>query len=184
MTSIVLTWSSLPTEIRHLILYILAKETSGLSRYASVCREWQKVIERVNFSHLRVTPSCLSLLDIFARSRRAILRCIKFCILLQEYDCSQCDLVPEIDWQERDQGIIDHALRALMFTLAMWEPCDSSLTIDISIHSPSDAKHHHQNFILETDNDYAGIQSTVTEDDLRYGWREINKSRFHRGDPY
>ncbi|KAH6665694.1 hypothetical protein B0J14DRAFT_210285 [Halenospora varia] len=42
-------WLFLPVEIRLIILDLLAQENRGLALYASVCKEWQAVIEKKNF---------------------------------------------------------------------------------------------------------------------------------------
>lgn len=61
------------------------------ARYATVCREWQEVIEQKNFSRLTLTLSRIaSLRDMVYRQRRLV-RYIWLCMELQEYDCSQCE---------------------------------------------------------------------------------------------
>lgn len=55
-----LPWASLLTEIRFMILQILTQENRGLAAYASVCTEWQAIIEKKNFRRLKLRLSCLN----------------------------------------------------------------------------------------------------------------------------
>ena len=45
-----LRWISLPVELRLMILQILAYEHRGLASHASVCKQWQLVMEGKAFS--------------------------------------------------------------------------------------------------------------------------------------
>jgi hypothetical protein len=58
-TANILSWDSLPAALQLVILGLLAQENSGLASYAQACKEWQAVIEKKNFSRLKLRASCL-----------------------------------------------------------------------------------------------------------------------------
>ncbi|KAK0722508.1 hypothetical protein B0T26DRAFT_702949 [Lasiosphaeria miniovina] len=49
-------WNKLPRVIQLLILEALMQDGCTLSRFATVSREWQTVLERHNFARIKLTP--------------------------------------------------------------------------------------------------------------------------------
>lgn len=54
-----LPWISLLPDIRRIILELLVQKNCDLASYAVVCKEWQPIMERKNFSRLKLQVSCL-----------------------------------------------------------------------------------------------------------------------------
>lgn len=164
-----MSWGNFPCEIRWMILTALTRNESSLSRYASVCREWQQVIEQSTFHQVKVTPERLPWLDEMTRPRRASLRCIKLSILLLRYDCSQCDRNASELWQETDTLIVKSALRYLLEVLSTWKSSSRGLTLDIAIFSPSDMEHYHRDCVLDDTQNLQHRQFPLS--DTRHRWK-------------
>lgn len=103
-------------------------------------REWQKVIEPHNFARIKLTPSRLADFGSVTRRNRGLVRYIWLCLELEKYDCTQCASVDDLGLSEADHLLIATAFQDLFSTLSTWKP-GSDLVLDISVHSPSDAKH-------------------------------------------
>lgn len=84
-------WTSLAVEIREMILAALIQEGGSVAPFASVCREWQAVIEKQNFSRLKLTVPRLGDFSDIATRKRSQIKYIWLCIEVQEYDCSNCE---------------------------------------------------------------------------------------------
>jgi hypothetical protein len=92
-------WRRLPTEIRSMILEIIAEnyrfkpEQYVLAGYASVCREWQPVFEQRNFQRLVLDQERISDLEQFmgTRQRRDYLGHLFLRVRLDDYDCTVCE---------------------------------------------------------------------------------------------
>lgn len=164
-------WSSLPLETRMMILEILVQDTCGVALYATVCQEWQKIIEQKNFSRLKLTPSRLANFNNMTHRNRSVIKYIWFCIELQEYDCSQCEEAETDAWWESNTEIIKEAFRRLFSILSTWEP-SANLILDISIHSPSDSDHFFKYLDFGSDiiPDPDNKQDLVNINDPRHGW--------------
>lgn len=136
-----MVWGSLPPEIQLMILESLNQDEHCVARYATVCREWQTVIEPKNFNRLKLTLSRLPEFRDMVHRQRRLVKYIWLCIELQQYDCSQCETEETDSWHESNTIIIERAFRELLSYLSTWEP-SGNLLLDISVHSPSDSKHH------------------------------------------
>lgn len=55
-----MSWPSLPQEIRTLILEAVLEDGCSVAKFATVSREWQRVIVQQNFTRIKLTPSCLT----------------------------------------------------------------------------------------------------------------------------
>lgn len=95
------SWDSLPVEVRQqtlsrVILPSSGKRCNGLkvARYATVCREWQEIVETCTFRRLVLDPSSLSELAAIVRrndSRLGYIRKIWLQVKLARYRCPACD---------------------------------------------------------------------------------------------
>ena len=141
------------------------------ARYATVCREWQEVIEQKNFSRLRLTPSRIAGLRDTVDRQRGLVKYIWLCTELQGYDCSQCENWETDSWYESDTDIIGRAIQEIFSILSEWKP-SGSLVLDISVHSPSDSEHHFKYLHFGSDavSDSDGNRETAKIHDLRHGW--------------
>ncbi|SPQ24115.1 e7ab612f-d148-4bd1-8e09-6e5908cda157 [Thermothielavioides terrestris] len=153
-----ISWQRFPTEIRLSILEALLQTGPSLASFATVSREWQTVIERHNFSRIKLTPgSRLAEFGSMVFRNRALVRYIWFCIELDAYDCSECEPQsrdPETwGFSDEDNVRIVNGFEALFSTLGTWEPRPSGemLQLDISIHSPSDSEHWFKYLTFEPD---------------------------------
>lgn len=171
MTAERMSWGSLAQEIRLMILEALIEDERCVASYATVCREWQATIEQKNFSRLKLTPSRLPEFGGMVHRQRGLVKYIWLCIELQEYDCSQCEVEETDPWHESNTAIISRAIQESFSVLSTWEPT-GNLLLDISVHSPSDSKHHFKEFYFGPDavSESADKQETGNTHDPRHGW--------------
>lgn len=136
------SWIYLPAELRNLILKTLLQTGNRVAGLAAVSPEWQAMIEARNFARIKLTAPRLADFDSMTRRNRALVRYIWLCLELREYDCTQCEphQVNVIELTSPDNIMLITAFQRLFSTLSTWEP-NGSLLLDISVHSPSDAKH-------------------------------------------
>lgn len=81
-------WTSLPLELRQLILEFLTQQTSGWGACASVNKEWQKILEKESFRRLKLGVRCLDEMQTIVGPRQAKLtRQVWLNIELPEYTC-------------------------------------------------------------------------------------------------
>lgn len=154
----------LPTEVRRMILEALVKDGRELARFAAVSREWQAVIEPRTFKRIKVTPSRIAELDGMTRRNRSRVKYLWLCLELERYDCDTCspdgdgdgdgdgdDEVPMFN-SAADDRLIKTAIQSLLSVLGAWDQ-SSSLSLDISVYSTSDAEHWFKYLTFEPDDD-------------------------------
>lgn len=146
-----LAWVYFPPEIRLMILSTIAQQKyPGWASLASVCREWQNVVEKVNFYRIKVQVSCLDDFEqIFSPQRTNIIHHICFTIELPRYTsrcCSKRNSRPI-----RISSICSEGIWKLFSILSNWEPANH-LTLEINVYSPSDCEHWFKNIQLSSDN--------------------------------
>lgn len=165
------SWGSLPLEIRRMILKSLIQDGCCEARYATISRELQAVVEQKNFSRLKLTPSHLACFGDIVYRRRELVRYLWLCIELQDYDCSQCADEETDTWHESNTNIIKATIRELFIILSTWKP-SGSLVLDISVHSPSDSKHHlkYIHFGSDAIPEFNDVQDGADAHDPRHGW--------------
>ena len=115
-------------------------------------REWQTIIERHNFSRIKLTSSRVANFGLMVHRNRSLVRYIWLCLQLQEYDCAECepqDVYPTA-LSYAENSLITTAFQDLFSTLSVWEP-GSSLLLDISVYSPSDSEHWFKYLTFEPD---------------------------------
>ncbi|KAK3934921.1 hypothetical protein QBC46DRAFT_425346 [Diplogelasinospora grovesii] len=144
------SWGYLVPEVRFMILGALIQDGYRLGLYATVCREWQRAIEKKIFSRLKLTSSRLADFGNMIHRNRALVRYVWLCIELREYPCLPCTE----DESEREatlnRRIVDKAIWDTFKVLSKWEPT-GSLLLDISIYSPSDSQHWARELQLGSD---------------------------------
>lgn len=152
MTANMIFWHCFPAEIRLTILEFLLQDGCSLADFAIVSREWQTIIERHNFSRIKLTSSRVANFGLMVHRNRSLVRYIWLCLQLQEYDCAECepqDVYPTA-LSYAENSLITTAFQDLFSTLSVWEP-GSSLLLDISVYSPSDSEHWFKYLTFEPD---------------------------------
>lgn len=169
-------WSTLPPELRLLILELPAREGHGLAAYAQVCKEWQYIIEKRNFRRLKLQVPCLDDLEKIALSRRRqFIRNIWLNIELRPYTCRSCESPESYSWSSDNNSIIGRAISKLFCILSTWTP-RGGLTLELSAQSPSDAQHWFKSHYLGArgeDEDISFDQRQTSDDgihDPKHGW--------------
>ena len=170
----VASWYSLPVEIHLQILgYLL--DDDQLPTYASVCGEWQSIVEVKTFRRLKLrTVSCIDRLAKIVRAR-TLVKHVWLHIELHRYDCTDCEDEEEEWIGERNNSTVSEAIRRLLKVLSRWE---TPLTLEISAQSPSDSEHWFQtqyygadNEDLETEIDNQQQEATAKWwSDQEHGW--------------
>lgn len=145
---------NLPTEIKNAILQSLIDDGCKVARFATVSPGWQEIIEKHNFTNIRLTQWRISDLNRMTQRNRARIKSIWFWVELEQYDCMTCSrlyLSNEIDaaTRRRTDILIMNALEDLFVALSSWT--NEGLTLDISIYSESDARHSLKHLTCEPD---------------------------------
>lgn len=133
-------WSSLPPEIRAIILKLLTHH-KNIAPYATVSREWRHVIEKKNFGHLKLHPSCLDSLERLAEHYKGLIKHVWLNIELKRYTCRICRKMESATWFLANDKIIAAAITRLFLILANWKQDGGGLTLELNAYSPSDSKH-------------------------------------------
>ncbi|KAK7425155.1 hypothetical protein QQX98_000069 [Neonectria punicea] len=170
-----LGWASLPVEIRLMILEMLMDDSHGrLASYASVCKEWWPIIERKNFSRLKLRVESLEDFNtIVTIQRRGLIKHIWLDIELEAYICEHCKS-PGTRSRGRDYASkLRKAIPKIFSILSTWDPA-GDLTLELSAQSPNDPQHccKHEHF-GDSDGDLIGdweTQESIHLGDPRYRW--------------
>lgn len=164
-------WPDLPSEIRLMILSIVAaRKSPGWAALASVCKDWQQVIEKVNFEKIKLGAWDLGYFKAFAiPQRRELIHHILLEIVLPIYTSPCCD---KDEVPDNFGVIIWNAISTLFSILSSWNPAER-LALELNIYSPSDSMHWFKNIILSSDDVEHDTLKPRTEDrhnDPRHGW--------------
>ncbi|CAM1509522.1 Fc.00g032610.m01.CDS01 [Cosmosporella sp. VM-42] len=174
------SWGCLPPEIRNEILGLLPVLGGRCSLLATVARDWQSIIEPLNFAEISLTVPRLADLNsqaILFRKRSQI-RYIWFRAELKQYDCSQCANTDQDRWglDNIDNQFIADAFESLFTALSAWEP-RGDLILDISVYSPSDNQHWFKYLSFCSDTNLGECsscrgheQETTLVNDPAHGW--------------
>ncbi|KAH7204647.1 heterokaryon incompatibility protein-domain-containing protein [Fusarium oxysporum] len=134
-------WSSLPTEIRCMILETLTAHKS-IAPYASVSTEWREFIEKKTFAHLRLHPLCLDHLEQLDDHYRGRIEHLWLNIELNRYTCRSCRKRESLTLSYSIAKILNEAITRLFSILTTWrEP----LTLELNAYCPSDSEHWFKN---------------------------------------
>ncbi|RSM13569.1 hypothetical protein CDV31_005739 [Fusarium ambrosium] len=184
-------WHRLPRELQLNILSFLACRTNHveppsqegiakqhvghIAKCATVCRDWQEYFENVLFRKITVHQKDLARLGEISPCRTERIRHLWLRIELLPYDCHICWHFGRQD-HKKNGSIFEEALRKLFGVLHSWKARNSShpnsgLTLELSVHSPSDSQHQFQNFSFDDDDDNGKEADDVcTIDDMDHGW--------------
>ena len=179
MIANMISWHCFPAEIRLTVLEVLLQDGCSLADFATVSREWQTIIERHNFSRIKLTSSRVADFGSMVHRNRSLVRYIWLCLELQEYNCTECEPQGPESWglSNAENALITTAFLDLFSTLSVWEP-DSSLLLDISVYSPSDSEHWFKYLTFEPDvasdmcgrDQHAKQSMLVKATDHHHGW--------------
>ena len=141
---------SLPLEIRLMILETIAyQKYPGWASLASVCREWQAVLEKTNFYKLKLRVPCLEdFHSMVPPQRRGFVYHIWLDIELPRYTpiyCLKRSLPPVMN-----SSIVSDGIWKLFSVLSIWKPANN-LTLELNVLSPSDSEHWFKNLYFSTD---------------------------------
>jgi hypothetical protein len=176
MRSRVLTWISFPAEIRLIILATVAyQKYPGWASLASVCREWQHVLEKVNFHTIKLRVPCLDDFEHIARpQKRGLIRHICLNVELPPYTSTCCSKrrSPSI----KISSIVSDGIWKLFSILSTWGPAND-LALEINVYSLSDCEHWFKNIYLSSD-DVEHHEDAMSDawragsryHDLQHGW--------------
>ncbi|KAF9877284.1 oxoglutarate iron-dependent oxygenase [Colletotrichum karsti] len=140
----------LPPELRATVVECLVDywrygdESDSIAGYASVCKEWQAIVERYNFSSLRVTQLRLGEFDsMMVGSRRGLLRRIELHVSLPTYDNDPCER--KETWEEKAENnmCFTRAVCGLFHSMNSWtleEAYRGGVDLSLAISSPSDLR--------------------------------------------
>ncbi|WDK09169.1 hypothetical protein CGRA01v4_00447 [Colletotrichum graminicola] len=157
----ILTWGSLPAELRQMILELLARQTSGWGACASVCKEWKATLEKESFRQLKLQQTCLADMETMIDARKArLIKHIWLNIKLRPYTCRSCQFAESYSWFCSNNRLAKQAIVKLFSILSCWPVKEGAdLTLELSIQSPSDKEHFFKNL-------YFGDE----DDDLTFDW--------------
>lgn len=139
----------LPEELRLQVLETLAQssfEKHGLTNYALVCKSWQKIFEKANFSRLTIDDEDFVRLAKIPKRCWPYVRHIWLRILLEKYyplhrtGSVRPELLEDTAaYNDRIEGTIVR----LFSILSSWEkvvkPDARGITLELSVHSPSNS---------------------------------------------
>ncbi|KAI1324879.1 hypothetical protein F5Y16DRAFT_423516 [Xylariaceae sp. FL0255] len=126
--------------------------------FAAVSREWQVILERHNFSRIKLTPRRLRHFHSMVHRNRHHIRYLWFVFELQRYGCAECEAkdVEQLGLKAEDNNAITASLEELFHALSKFEPM-GDLALDISVHSPSDSEHWFQGLTFGPDDSLSGF---------------------------
>ncbi|KAL7620502.1 hypothetical protein AAE478_009497 [Parahypoxylon ruwenzoriense] len=169
-------WISFPAEIRLMILATIAyQKYPGWASLASVCREWQHVLEKVNFYKIKLRVSCLDDFEyIVSPQKRGIIHHICLNVELPRYTSTCCSKrrSPSV----KISSIVSDGIWKLFSILSTWGPANN-LALEINVYSPSDCEHWFKNLYLSSDDvehDKDAMpdawRTRILFHDLQHGW--------------
>lgn len=146
-----LAWASLPAEIRLMILETIATQKHpSWASFASVCREWQHVLEKINFHKVKLGVLCLDDFDRVATPQEGeVIRHIFLSVELPRY--TPVVITQPFVASVRTNDIVTKGIRRLLPTLSTCEP-GNDLPLEINAYSPSDCEYWFKNIHLTSDN--------------------------------
>lgn len=149
---------------------VAARKSPGWAALASVCKEWQQVLEKANFDKIKLGIHDLRCFESIAiLGRREMIHHILLEIQLPTYTspCCDKDQVPD------NFGILVwHGISTLFSVLSSWDAA-GSLALELNIYSPSDSMHWFKNIILSSDDvDHHKLKprTEARYNDPRHGW--------------
>lgn len=134
------------------VMLLQPRQRHQKSAYATVFKEWQIFFEKHIFHRLVLRQSDIKRFgQLFQCQRRALLQHLWLRIELPKYS-HDMSLTYEIDAEEHNNNqIATKAVLRLLEILSSWERNDAELTLELSVHSPSDSKHYLPEYCLTGD---------------------------------
>ncbi|KAH8682145.1 hypothetical protein BX600DRAFT_430033 [Xylariales sp. PMI_506] len=172
-----MVWSILPAEIRLMILSTIAQQKySGWASLASVGREWQQILEKVNFYKIRLGVACLDEFEsIISPQKREMIQHICLNIELARCMSKCCSRRPSPS--VKISSVVSGGIWKLFSIHSTWEPA-SELALEINVHSPSDCEHWFKNIHLssdDTERDEGAMsdagRAEILHHDIKHGWK-------------
>lgn len=154
---------------------IACEKYPGWASLASVCREWQDALEKVNFYKIKLRVSCLDDFEyIFSPQKRGMIHHICLDVELPRYTPTCCSTQPSPPVENR--SIVSAGIWKLFSILSTWGPA-SNLALEINVYSPSDCEHWFKNLYLSSDDvehDENAMpdawRTRILVDDPQHGW--------------
>ncbi len=154
---------------------IAQQKLPGWASLASVCREWQSVLEKANLYKLKLEACCLDDFEqILSPQKRDMIRHVYFTVELPRYTYSCCykrkcykrrSQPPKID------SVVSDGIWRLFSILSRWRPRPGhQLTLEINIYSPSDCEHWFKDLELSSDDIEPDEYAAVPHHDPQHGW--------------
>ncbi|KAL6892461.1 hypothetical protein HDV57DRAFT_507238 [Trichoderma longibrachiatum] len=171
-------WSGLPCEIRHSILMVIVRDRyPGWASLASVCTEWQSVIETENLRKITLDEDSLKeLKKNITNERRDRVQHIYLNVGLLTYDCNFCREEEDMIEMGVNTGLVIGPLFKLLKVLSSW-PSRSpgkGLKLELNAYSDSDCMHWYRHYYYG-----APIQEWKTPIPLHdpyHGWTGGNRT--------
>ena len=169
-------WASLPAEIRLMILSAIAyQKYPGWASLASVCREWQYVLEEANFYKMKLKVPCLDDFEsMVSPQKKKLIHHIYLDVELPRYTSTCCS--KRRSPSARISSIVSNGIWKLFSILSTWRPV-THLALEINVYSPSDCQHWFKNLNLSSDDVEHDREATanaggamVMHHDLQHGW--------------
>jgi len=132
-----MSWSKIPAELRDSILeFVIASEGAGarISAYAPVCLEWQAFIEAATFKTLVLHQSDVVTFEKYTKAREHLVKHVWLRYELPT-DCPEGPVLPS---RSIPTTRFQRSIRRLLNSLRSWDKRECNLTLELSIHSPSD----------------------------------------------
>lgn len=176
-------WLKLPADIRNQILNKLVAHKKGTwGSLATVCREWQHMLERPNFRKLTIRPACIEELQRIVLSdpaKRSFIQHICLEVELPTYPTTCCPstTTPARSDDRSNDNIVESALARVLDWLDTLDR-EGELTFELNVYSPSDAKHWFQNIYLSSEEVEAPAKAptsrpapgSIANHDLAHAW--------------
>lgn len=147
----------------------------GWASHASVCKEWQYVLEKANFYKIKLRVSCLDDFEsIVSLQKRELIHHIYLNVELPRYTSTCCSKrrSPSI----KISSIVSNGIWKLFSILSTWRPA-THLALEINVYSPSDCEHWFKNLSLSSDDFKHNIddipvaeRTMIPYHDLQHGW--------------
>lgn len=120
--------------------------TPEIAQYASVCREWQDIVEHETFQTLRLSRERLDDVDrVVCQRRRAYVRSIYLDIILEHYPKELYGHFETAQENDRNSYIFTETLRSFFHVFSRWGAPGAVHELGVSLHitafSPSDVTH-------------------------------------------
>jgi hypothetical protein len=168
------SWKSLPREIRLDILELVARtKYPGWASLASVCKEWQTVLEKESYKKLKIRSSRLGQFEsMVPRRKRHLIRHIWFDIELRRYSTRCCS---KRSSRLKTMGTtVTKAIRRIFTILSTWEQ-GNELTLELNVVSHTDSEHwfqhlHFSSDCVDDDEESAKRYDDYHHDDPSHGW--------------